>query len=384
MNIKVACKCGAILSIQQVHAGRTGKCPKCGNLVEPPATKQDLVSDQRLDNWFDAPSPNADSSTGTVPTKPSLSTNHSLPRSPIWSSIAGAVIHGLLYFFVVSNFWIAVVAPCQKRIDEMQLTLPPLANSTLSIWQFVTDHSLLSLLILCVLILADGSVLYALGRSERWPVARELWSGMILAILVGFVTFSAFALLYPYELMRPTGNYNEAQREEFERLRGEWILVSSEQAGSTISIQPSDADTLRFEQIIEMQKESQAGKKSKSRKDDLPQVGRKDQEVRRNIFSWKMPSNVLDGSFNVTIDRLPKQIYFNARSAVQVPGFEAKSSQIVAIYKLEGDRLTLCLSPPNDKGQSSFYESEQSMVFSTKDTKNKLMIFQRRSNPQQR
>ena len=133
-----------------------------------------------------------------------------------------------------------------------------------------------------------------------------------------------------------------------------------------------------------MQKESQAGNKSKSRNDDSPQVSRKDQEVRRNIFSWKMPSDALEGSFNVTIDRLPKQIYFNARSAVQVPGFEAKSSQIVTIYKLEGDRLTLCLFPPNDNGQSSFYESEQSMVFSTKDTKNKLMIFQRRSNPQQR
>ena len=200
-------------------------------MVEPPASKHESVSDPGLDNWFDVPLPNATSVTGTVPTKPSLSTNRSLLRSPIWSSTAGAVIHGLLYFFVVSNFWTAVVAPCQKRIDEMQLTLPPLANSTLSIWQFVTDHSLLSFLILCVLILADGSVLYALGRSERWPVAREFWSGLILAILVGFVTFSAFALLYPYELMRPQGNYYEAQSEEFERLRGEWTLVSSEQEG---------------------------------------------------------------------------------------------------------------------------------------------------------
>lgn len=380
----VNCKCGARLRIKRVHAGQTGKCPKCGNLVVPSATKQDSVSDQGLDNWFDVPLPNAASVTRTVPTKPSLSTNHSLIRSPIWSSTAGAVIHGLLYFFVVSNFWIAVVAPFQKRIDDMQLTLPHLANSTLSIWQFVTDHSLLSFLSLCVLILADGSVLYALGCTERWPVAREVWSGMILAMLVGFVTFSAFALLYPFQLMLSPIIYEEAQREEFERLRGEWTLVSSEQAGSTISVQPSNADILRFEQTIEIRKESQAGKKSKSKRDDLPRVGRKDQEVRRNNFSWKMPGNVVEGSFNFTIDRLPKQIQFSAGASVQLPGFGQKSSQIAAIYKLERDRLTLCLFPPNDKGYSSLYDSEQSMEFNTKDTKNKVMIFQRRSNPLQR
>jgi len=262
-------------------------------------------------------------------------------------------------------------------MNDMQLKLPPLANSTLSIWQFVADHSLLSFLILCVLILADGSVLYALGRSERWPVAREVWSGMIVAILVSFVTFSAFALLYPYELMRPPANYDEAYREEYERLRGEWTLVSSEQAGTTILVRPSDADILRFEQTIEIRKESQAVKKIKSKRDDLPQVGRKDQEVRRNIFSWKMPGKVVEGSFSCTLWYLPKQIEFRAPSV-------QNSFQYLAIYKLEGDRLTLCLFPPNDKGYSSFFDHEQSLAFSTKDTKNKLMVFQRRSNPPQR
>jgi len=137
-------------------------------------------------------------------------------------------------------------------------------------------------------------VLYALGCTERWPVAREVWSGMILAMLVGFVTFSAFALLYPYQLMLSPINYEEAQREEFERLRGEWTLVSSEQAGSTISVQPSNADILRFEQTIEIRKESQAGKKSKSKRDDLPRGVAKIRKYAETIsagrclvMSWK-------------------------------------------------------------------------------------------------
>jgi hypothetical protein len=97
-----------------------------------------------------------------------------------------------------------------------------------------------------------------------------------------------------------------------------------------------------------------------------------------------MPGNVVEGSFNFTIDRLPKQIQFSAGASVQLPGFGQKSSQIAAIYKLERDRLVLCLFPPNDKGYSSLYDSEQLMEFNTKDTKNKVMIFQRRSNPLQR
>ncbi|MFM2218301.1 MAG: hypothetical protein RL240_2619 [Planctomycetota bacterium] len=311
-------------------------------------------------------------------------TDRSQFRSPIWSSTAGAVIHGFLYFFVVWNFWIAVVAPFQKRIDEMQLTLPPLASNVLSIWQFISDYSLLSIFILCVLTIADGSVLYALGCSERWPLARDIWSGLILASLAGIVTFSAFGLLYPYQLMLPLVDYEAARREEFERLRGEWILVSSDQAGSAIAVQPSNADVLQFEQTVESRKQVQVAKKSKGKETELPQVGREEQDVRRNIFSWKIADKVVKGSIDFTIDYLPKRIVFSAQSPIQLPGFGEKSSRIEAIYKLEGDRLTLCLLPPSVKGYHSFSENEQVMEFRTMGTKNRLMIFQRRSNPSKR
>jgi hypothetical protein len=61
----VNCNCGARLRIKQVIAGRTAKCPKCGNSVVPPANKQDAVADQGLANWFDVQLPNATSVTGT-------------------------------------------------------------------------------------------------------------------------------------------------------------------------------------------------------------------------------------------------------------------------------------------------------------------------------
>ena len=283
-----------------------------------------------------------------------VSTNHSLFRSPFLSSTAGAVVHGLLYFFVLSSCSIAVVAPHQQWVDDYQVKLPPVTSIALSIWQSITDHPFLSFLVLCILVLADGSVLYVLGCSKRWPVAREIWSGVILAILAGFVTFSAFALLYPYELMRPPSNYDEsyaeALREEFDRLRGEWTLVKAEQAGTTISVQPVNGEILRFEQ-----------------------------GVPRNIFSWKMTGNVVEGSFGFSLDSLPKTIRFGRfrreGASVQFPGFGEEEDMIDAIYKIEGDRLTLCLFP---------WASDRSGEFVTKGTEKRLMVFERRSKPLQR
>lgn len=73
----VNCKCGARLRIKHVIAGRTAKCPKCGNLVVPPATKQDAVADQGLANWFDVQLPNATSVMGTD------AVSHSRKQQPI-------------------------------------------------------------------------------------------------------------------------------------------------------------------------------------------------------------------------------------------------------------------------------------------------------------
>lgn len=73
----VNCMCGARLRIKQVIAGRTAKCPKCGNLVVPPATKQDAVADQGLANWFDVQLPNATSVMGTD------AVSHSRKQQPI-------------------------------------------------------------------------------------------------------------------------------------------------------------------------------------------------------------------------------------------------------------------------------------------------------------
>jgi hypothetical protein len=49
----INCKCGARLKIKEDLAGRTVKCPKCGDLLGVPAAEQDGVAAQRLGDWFD-------------------------------------------------------------------------------------------------------------------------------------------------------------------------------------------------------------------------------------------------------------------------------------------------------------------------------------------
>jgi uncharacterized protein (TIGR03067 family) len=225
----------------------------------------------------------------------------------------------------------------------MELKLPSVTNNVLSVWLSITKPTWLFLLILLLVMIAHGSVLYVLGRSEIWRMAREVWSGMILALLIGFFIYSAACLIPPYQSLLSSIMGENVDRQEFQRLEGDWIAVHAELDGATTTFEPSTADILRFERV-------KLGGDRRARFD--------------HRFSWKTAERIIEGSVRRSSSNKPKQLHF-------VSWFSAADSPR-AIYKLEGDRLTLCLFPPNT------WANDWSSEFVTKGTKNKLVVFEKR------
>ena len=267
-----------------------------------------------------------------------------LVNSPLGAAITCALLHGLLFAATLLFWRMELVGKYIATTDLLEFSLPPATKNVLSVWLRITDPIWLFLLILCLVIIAHGSVLYFLGRSEIWRMAREVWSGMILALLIGFFIYSAACMVPPYQFLLSSIMGENVDRQEFQRLEGEWISVHAELDGATATFEPSTADILRFERV-------KLGGDLRAHFDQR--------------FSWKTAGRIIEGSVRRSSSSKPKQLHF-------VSWFSAADSPR-AIYKLEGDRLTLCLFPPNT------WANDWSAEFVTKGTKNKLMVFEKRN-----
>lgn len=266
-----------------------------------------------------------------------------LVNSPLGAAITCALLHGLLFAATLLFWRMELVEKYIARTQAMELKLPSVTNNVLSVWLRITDPLWLFLLILCLVIIAHGSVLYVLDRSEIWRMAREAWSGMILSLLIGFFIYSAACMVPPYQYLLSSIMGENVDRQEFQRLEGEWISVHAELDGATTTIEPSTATILRFERV-------QLGGDRRARFD--------------HRFSWNTAGRIIEGTVLRSSQNYPKQLHF-------LSWFSPADSPR-AIYKLEGDRLTLCLFPPNT------WANDWSSEFVTKGTKNKLMVFEKR------
>jgi len=266
-----------------------------------------------------------------------------LINSPLGAAITCALLHGLLFAATLLFWRMELVGKYIATTDLLGFVLPPVTNNVLSVWLRITDPTWLFFLILCLVIIAHGGVLYVLGRSEIWRIAREVWSGMILALLIGFFIYSAACMVRPYQILLSMTMQNDFDSQEFQRLEGQWISVRVELDGAPTTFEPSTADILRFERV-------KLGGDLRARFD--------------HRFSWKTAGSIIEGTVLRSSLNNPKRLHFlNPFSPADSPG---------AIYKLEGDRLTLCLFPPNTLA------NDWSTEFVTKGTKNKLMVFEKR------
>ena len=267
-----------------------------------------------------------------------------LVNSPLRAAITCALLHGLLFAATLLFWRMELVEEYITTTEAFELKLPSVTNNVLSVWLRITKPTWLFLLILCLVIIAHGSVLYVLGRSEIWRTAREVWSGMILALLIGFFIYSAACMVPPYQFLLSSIMGENVDRQEFLGLEGEWISVHAEFDGATTTFGPSTADILRFERV----------KLSGDRQARFD-----------HRFSWKTDGKIIEGSVSRSSSNKPKQLHF-------VSWFSGADSHR-AIYKLEGDRLTLCLFPSNT------WANDWSSEFVTKGTKNKLIVFEKRN-----
>ena len=267
-----------------------------------------------------------------------------LVNSPLGAAITCALLHGLLFAATLLFWRMELVEEYITTTESFELKLPSVTNNVLSVWLRITKPTWLFLLILCLVIIAHGSVLYVLGRSEIWRTAREVWSGMILALLSGFFIYSAACMVPPYQFLLSSIMGENVDRQEFLGLEGEWISVHAEFDGATTTFEPSTADILRFERV---------------------KLGGDRQARFDHRFSWKTDGKIIEGSVSRSSSNKPKQLHF-------VSWFSGADSHR-AIYKLEGDRLTLCLFPSNT------WANDWSSEFVTKGTKNKLIVFEKRN-----
>lgn len=267
-----------------------------------------------------------------------------LVNSPLGAAITCALLHGLLFAATLLFWRMELVEEYITTTEAFELKLPSVTNNVLSVWLRITKPTWLFLLILCLVIIVHGSVLYVLGRSEIWRIAREVWSGMILALLSGFFIYSAACMVPPYQFLLSSIMGENVDRQEFLGLEGEWISVHAEFDGATTTFEPSTADILRFERV---------------------KLGGDRQTRFDHRFSWKTAGRIIEGSVSRSSSNKPKQLHF-------VSWFSGADSHR-AIYKLEGDRLTLCLFPSNT------WANDWSSEFVTKGTKNKLIVFEKRN-----
>jgi uncharacterized protein (TIGR03067 family) len=265
-------------------------------------------------------------------------------NSPLGTSFACACMHGLLFAATLLFWRVELVEKYIATTQSVELKMPPVTNTLLHTWLSITGSVWQFLVMFLVAIIMHGSVLYFLGRSETWRIAREIWSGLILALLMSFLVYSSACMVLPYTFLLSAIMGENVDRKEFQRLQGEWISVNTELDGVTTKMEPSMADKLRFERV---------------------QVGSDREASFDHRFSWKTDGKIIEGSVHRSLKNNPKQLYFHSWFS---PGDCHR-----AIYKLEGDRLTLCLFPSNTLA------NDWSVEFATKGTRNKLIVFEKQN-----
>jgi uncharacterized protein (TIGR03067 family) len=133
-------------------------------------------------------------------------------------------------------------------------------------------------------------------------------------------------------LTRATHDRTGVVQKEIDRLRGDWAVVRTERDGNDVPADRGDLRTL---------------------------------SVRENHFTWDGPGGQAMGTFNLLPFRRPMEITFVHTNGPRQGEYQQ------GVYRLDGDRLTLCLAPTLATGD------ELPNDFTTAGTKRTLYVFER-------
>jgi uncharacterized protein (TIGR03067 family) len=160
----------------------------------------------------------------------------------------------------------------------------------------------------------------------------------MVGVPVAAFGYSAVALMLPHlklaeGLTRTSADYEKAVEGERERLSGQWKLSGIERAGKAVP----DGEVPAWRLTLE-----------------------------GNRFTWTKENGETAGVYGLGLRRNPPLIDLSAMT-----GPDAGTMWTNGIYLLEGDRLAVCLAPPNTYGENL------PSKFSTKGTKNELLVWKR-------
>ena len=216
------------------------------------------------------------------------------------------------------------------------LKMPLFTERVLTIWQPLINRPALAILAILVLIIVNAIVLFALGRSTYKRIAREIWSGNVVAIPLAFVLLSGVAMIHPYQkmysaLMTTDWVHEQAKSEEGQRLQGAWKLVRLEREGEIQAVGQDSVEILR---------------------------------VDAEGYRWRKAKREETGTLQLDLSSIPKRMQLYSTSHADLGVFRN------AIYKIENAQLTLCLPQANPFGDDLLIQ------FETRGTKNELWRFE--------
>jgi len=255
-------------------------------------------------------------------------------RSPVPAALVTALVHTAVWGAFVG--WLRWAAPqFQQAFERMQMRLPWATEVLLQLSFWITDLFPLALAVGAVLLVVDVYLLIRLGRPERYAL-RELWSGLVIVPPVVMIVAASAATVLPFRTLTTAFSHDMAQRDaaianETNRLPGTWRIVRMERGGKEVPAADRDHTQLT---------------------------------IRTNQFRWDGDDSEA-GIFHPIPHRRPVMVDLFHTAGPQ----QGKMQQ--AIYKLDGDRLTLCIAPFGATGD------ELPADFATAGTKLMLYVLEK-------
>jgi uncharacterized protein (TIGR03067 family) len=252
------------------------------------------------------------------------------------AAMVGAFIHFLVWLGVLFPFAL-YAATIERTYRSLSMSLPATSGQVFAVSRFCLANAPLTACVLSSLMIVDALVLWALDRPGGLRILREIWASLTLGLPFLGLVFTVFAVSLPWVkvsegLLQSMRSRDKAVQAEQGLLAGRWKLISVERDGNVGP--PADVFagqlTLRGEQLTWLRGEQEVG----------------------GLYSLELRGN-------------PKQI-----TIMYTEGPEAGQSQS-GLYKLEGDRLTICLAPVDAIGDDLPAE------FPTRGTHNEVTIWQR-------
>jgi uncharacterized protein (TIGR03067 family) len=257
--------------------------------------------------------------------------------SALPAALVGAFLHGLIWLGVFF-LYVSFVGTIERTYRDFAMTVPAVTEYVFAASRFIIAFGPFSFAVLMLFVPIDFVMLWALDRPGGLRVLREFWTTLALGLPAAALAFTAFALTLPSvkvteALMRTSASHDAAVRTEMTRLCGKWKQVGAENDGQAVAIDPG-------------------------------QPGVANLILQGDRFTWEAIGEA-HGVFDLWLRRSPKQITFSYSNGPHM------GHSRVGLYKLEGDKLTICLAPINAFGD------DLPVDFATRGTRNEMTIWQR-------